>query len=60
MSGETPVHPIVASGRVPEVPVCQLNEDSACRKWVRGPAVGVLRAELSWISWFNNWVGAEI
>ena len=60
MCGESPVLPNVPTDRVPEVPASLLSECAACNRWVRVHAVGVLNAELSWISWFSSWISVKI
>ena len=60
MSGGNPVFSIAVSGRVLAAPACLLIEGSAYGRWVRGPAVEVVFADFSWISWFGNWVCVKI
>ena len=54
LSSERPVPSIAVSGNFLKAPVSLLNESPVCRRRLRGPARGVVFAELPCTSWFNS------
>ena len=54
------VPPFAGPGEVPKIPVSPSNEGPVWGQSVRAPAVGVIFTDISWISWFSNWITFKI